>query len=97
MEYLSVNEQKRMRAFTERFGDQVQIIGDDYLVTNVDVKTAQWGKELTERNIAVNCVTPAATKTRIFDQASKEVIEFMLSKIPRGRFLTVEEIASMML
>ncbi|SCZ60180.1 short chain dehydrogenase [Epibacterium ulvae] len=44
------------------------------------------GKELTEKNITVNCVTPAAAKTRIFDQVSKEVIEFMLQKIRAGAF-----------
>jgi 3-oxoacyl-[acyl-carrier protein] reductase len=43
----------------------------------------------------VNCVTPAAARTRIFDQMSQEHIDFMLSKIPRGRFLEVKEAASM--
>ena len=46
-------------------------------------------------DIAVNCVTPAAAKTRIFDQMQQSHIDFMLSKIPRGRFLTVDEAASM--
>ncbi len=57
--------------------------------------TKSLGKELAEHDIAVNCVTPAAAKTRIFDQMSQEFIDYMLSKIPRGRFVTVEEIASM--
>ena len=57
--------------------------------------TKSLDKELAEHNIAVNCVTPAAAKTRIFDQVSQEFVDFMLSKIPRGRFVTVEEIASM--
>ena len=57
--------------------------------------TKSLGKELSEYNIAVNCITPAAAKTRIFDQISKEHINYMLSKIPRNRFLKVEEIASM--
>ncbi len=57
--------------------------------------TKSLGKELAEHNIAVNCVTPAAAKTRIFDQMSQEFIDYMLSKIPRGRFVTVEEIANM--
>ena len=57
--------------------------------------TKSLGKELAEHNIAVNCVTPAAAKTRIFDQVSQEFVDFMLAKIPRGRFVTVEEIASM--
>lgn len=57
--------------------------------------TKSLGKELANHDIAVNCVTPAAAKTRIFDQMSEEFIEYMLSKIPRGRFVTVEEIASM--
>ncbi len=52
-------------------------------------------KELSDKNIAVNCVTPAAAKTRIFDQISQEHIDYMLSKIPRGRFLKVDELASM--
>jgi 3-oxoacyl-[acyl-carrier protein] reductase len=46
-------------------------------------------------DIAVNCVTPAAAKTRIFDQMSQKHIDYMLSKIPRGRFLKVEEAAQM--
>ena len=57
--------------------------------------TKSLGKELAEHDIGVNCVTPAAAKTRIFDQMSQEFIDYMLSKIPRGRFVTVEEIASM--
>lgn len=57
--------------------------------------TKSLGKELAAHNIAVNCVTPAAAKTRIFDQISQEFVDYMLSKIPRGRFVTVEEIANM--
>ena len=57
--------------------------------------TKSLGKELSDINIAVNCVTPAAAKTRIFDQISQEHIDYMLSKIPRGRFLKVDELASM--
>ena len=57
--------------------------------------TKSLGKELAEYNIAVNCVTPAAAKTRIFDQISQEHIDYMLSKIPRKRFLLVDELASM--
>jgi|TARA_B100000287_G_scaffold148663_1_gene140377 NAD(P)-dependent dehydrogenase (short-subunit alcohol dehydrogenase family) len=57
--------------------------------------TKSLGKELADKNIAVNCVTPAAAKTRIFDQISQEHIDYMLSKIPRNRFLKVEELASM--
>ncbi|MEQ9125605.1 MAG: SDR family NAD(P)-dependent oxidoreductase [Alphaproteobacteria bacterium] len=53
------------------------------------------GKELAGHDIAVNAITPAAAKTRIFDQISQEHIDYMLSKIPRGRFVTVEEVASM--
>ena len=48
-----------------------------------------------DMDIAVNCVTPAAAKTRIFDQMSQKHIDYMLSKIPRGRFLQVEEAAQM--
>lgn len=57
--------------------------------------TKSLGKELAGLNIAVNCVTPAAARTRIFDQMSQEHIDYMLSKIPRGRFLEVEEAARM--
>jgi NAD(P)-dependent dehydrogenase (short-subunit alcohol dehydrogenase family) len=53
------------------------------------------GKELAGENIAVNCITPAAAQTRIFEQMSREHISYMLSKIPRGRFVLVDEIASL--
>tara|TARA_Y100000590_G_scaffold14114_1_gene16968 strand:- start:217 stop:966 length:750 start_codon:yes stop_codon:yes gene_type:complete len=57
--------------------------------------TKSLGKELADYNIAVNCVTPAAAKTKIFDQISEEHINYMLSKIPRNRFVLVDELASM--
>lgn len=57
--------------------------------------TKSLGKELADTGIAVNCITPAAAKTRIFDQMSDEHIDYMLSKIPRGRFVKTSEIASM--
>ena len=57
--------------------------------------TKSLGKELAAYDIAVNCITPAAAKTRIFDQISEDHIHYMLSKIPRNRFLKVEEAASM--
>tara|TARA_A200000113_G_scaffold58544_1_gene49853 strand:- start:5591 stop:6346 length:756 start_codon:yes stop_codon:yes gene_type:complete len=57
--------------------------------------TKALGKELADCNIAVNCVTPAAARTAIFDQMSQEHIDYMLSKIPRGRFVEVKEISSM--
>ena len=57
--------------------------------------TKSLGKELADKNIAINTVTPAAAKTRIFDQMTKEHIDFMLSKIPRNRFILVEELASL--
>jgi len=57
--------------------------------------TKSLGKELASANIAVNCVTPAAARTRIFDQMSQTHIQYMLSKIPRGRFLEVKELASL--
>ena len=56
--------------------------------------TKSLGKELAKSNITVNAVTPAAVRTAIFDQMSPQHIEFMLSKIPMGRFGTVEEIAT---
>lgn len=57
--------------------------------------TKSLGKELADRNIAVNCITPAAARTRIFEQMSQEHLDYMLSKIPRGRFLELDEIAAM--
>jgi 3-oxoacyl-[acyl-carrier protein] reductase len=57
--------------------------------------TKSLGKEVAGENIAVNVVTPAAAKTRIFDQMTPEFHKFMLSKIPRGRFLEIDELASM--
>ena len=57
--------------------------------------TKSLGKELANKNIAVNAVTPAGAKTRILDQMSKEHVQRMLSKVPRGRFLEVEEFTSL--
>ncbi|WP_075219958.1 SDR family NAD(P)-dependent oxidoreductase [Acuticoccus yangtzensis] len=57
--------------------------------------TKSLGKECAGYDIAVNCVTPAAARTRIFDQMSQEHIDYMLSKIPRNRFLEVDEAAAM--
>ncbi|MBN9453492.1 MAG: SDR family oxidoreductase [Bosea sp.] len=57
--------------------------------------TKSLGKELADKDIAVNCITPAAARTRIFDQMSEEHIGYMLAKIPRGRFLLPDEVASM--
>jgi 3-oxoacyl-[acyl-carrier protein] reductase len=57
--------------------------------------TKSLGKELADTQIRVNCVTPAAVKTAIFDQMTEQHIQFMLSKIPMGRFGTTEEVASM--
>jgi len=57
--------------------------------------TKSLGKEVATENIAVNCITPAAVRTAIFDQMSERHVEYMLSRIPRGRFLNLDEIASM--
>ena len=57
--------------------------------------TKSLGKELAQFDIAVNCITPAAAKTQIFNEMSEEHIQYMLSKIPRERFLKVDEAASM--
>ena len=57
--------------------------------------TKSLGKELADKNIAVNAVTPAGAKTRILDQMTKEHVQKMLSKVPRGRFLEVEEFTSL--
>jgi NAD(P)-dependent dehydrogenase (short-subunit alcohol dehydrogenase family) len=57
--------------------------------------TKSLGKELATENIAVNCITPAAARTRIFEQMAQSHLDWMLSKIPRGRFLKIEELASL--
>jgi NAD(P)-dependent dehydrogenase (short-subunit alcohol dehydrogenase family) len=57
--------------------------------------TKSLGKELADKNIAVNAVTPAGAKTRILNQMSKEHVARMLSKVPRGRFLEIEEFSSL--
>jgi 3-oxoacyl-[acyl-carrier protein] reductase len=57
--------------------------------------TKSLGKELAKTGVLVNCVTPAAAKTAIFDQISQQHIDYMLSKIPMGRFVTVEEVAAL--
>ena len=57
--------------------------------------TKSLGKVLANYDIGVNCVTPAAARTAIFDQMTKEHIDYMLSKIPRARFVEVEEVASL--
>jgi NAD(P)-dependent dehydrogenase (short-subunit alcohol dehydrogenase family) len=57
--------------------------------------TKSLGKELAGHDIAVNCITPAAARTRIFDQIAQSHVDYMLSKIPRGRFLRIEELASL--
>lgn len=57
--------------------------------------TKALGKELATTGIAVNCITPAAARTPIFEQLKEEFITYMLSKIPRGRFVELEEIAAM--
>jgi 3-oxoacyl-[acyl-carrier protein] reductase len=57
--------------------------------------TKSLGKELAQHDILVNAVTPAAAKTAIFDQLTQQHIDFMLSKIPKGRFVLVEELAAM--
>ncbi len=57
--------------------------------------TKSLGKELAQTGVLVNCVTPAAAKTAIFDQMTKQHIDYMLSKIPMNRFVTVDEIAAL--
>ena len=57
--------------------------------------TKSLGKELADKNIAINAVTPAGAKTRILDQMSKEHVKKMLSKVPRGRFLELNELTSL--
>ena len=57
--------------------------------------TKSLGKELATRNVLVNAISPAAAKTEIFDQMKQEHIDYMLAKIPMGRFLAVDEVAAM--
>lgn len=57
--------------------------------------TKSLGKELAAHDIAVNCVTPAAARTAIFDQMTQEHVDYMLSKIPRERFVALDEIGAM--
>jgi NAD(P)-dependent dehydrogenase (short-subunit alcohol dehydrogenase family) len=57
--------------------------------------TKSLGKELATKNILVNCITPAAAKTELFDQMTQQHLDYMLSKIPMNRFLMVEEVAAM--
>ena len=57
--------------------------------------TKSIAKETADRNITVNCITPAAARTRILEKFSQEQIDYMLGKIPRGRFVKVEEVAAM--
>ncbi|MGE0768264.1 MAG: SDR family NAD(P)-dependent oxidoreductase [Hyphomicrobiaceae bacterium] len=57
--------------------------------------TKSLAKEVADKNISVNAVTPAAARTAIFDQITQAHIDFMLSKIPRGRFVTVDEVAAL--
>ena len=57
--------------------------------------TKSLGKELAKHNIAVNAITPAGAKTKILNQMSKEHVQWMLSKVPRGRFLEINELSSM--
>jgi len=57
--------------------------------------TKSLGKELAKDGVSVNCITPAAAKTAIFDQMTEQHINYMLAKIPMGRFVLVEEIAAM--
>jgi len=57
--------------------------------------TKSLGKELAKDGVLVNCVTPAAAKTAIFDQMTEQHIQYMLSKIPMGRFVLVDEVAAL--
>jgi len=57
--------------------------------------TKSLGKELATHNISVNCITPSVCRTRIFDQMTQQHIDYMLSKIPRGRFVELDEISAM--
>ena len=74
-------------------------VGDDemdyYIPNESEWHRKNLGKELAKYNIAVNAITPAGAKTKILDQMSKEHVQWMLSKVPRGRFLEINELSSM--
>jgi 3-oxoacyl-[acyl-carrier protein] reductase len=57
--------------------------------------TKSLGKELAKDGVTVNCVTPAAAKTAIFEQMTQQHIDYMLAKIPMGRFVKVDEVAAL--
>ena len=83
-------------AITQRFlASGAQVTRRDRDAATMASAQQALGKELADTGVRVNCVTPAAVKTAIFEQMSPEHIAFMLSKIPMGRFGTPEEVAAM--
>ena len=83
--YVSLDKKNR--------GGKAVTMVEGFIGLEEDLKSL--GKELADKNIAVNAVTPAGAKTRILDQMTKEHVQRMLSKVPRGRFLEVEEFTSL--
>jgi 3-oxoacyl-[acyl-carrier protein] reductase len=92
-----VNQAVVKRMIAQDYGRIVNIASIAYSASKAGViaLTKSLGKETAKNNIAVNAITPAAARTKIFDQMLQEHIDYMLSKIPRGRFVLVEEIAAM--
>ena len=59
------------------------------------IPEVDWAKELAPRNIVVNCITPAAARTEIFKQMKQEHVDYMLARIPMGRFLELDEVTAL--
>lgn len=95
--YMLVQKYGRIVAISSVAGKEGNANASAYSAAKAGViaLTKSLGKELAGENIAVNCITPAAAKTRIFEQMSASHLEWMLSKIPRGRFLQIQELASL--
>ena len=89
---VQAREMTQMQSLLQK---QIANLSDHFFKDGAIGLTKSLGKELADKNIAVNAVTPAGARTRILDQMTKEHVQRMLSKVPRGRFLEVEEFTSL--